>query len=217
MTLTKPIHVLIVDDHQIVIDGIRSLLKSSDAIHIAGEALNGKEALTLLAQKTIDIIILDIEMPIMNGIELTKIIKEQYTDIKVLILTMYDTPEFVQQAIEIEADGYILKNRGSEELELALQTLAGGEEYYGKEANKTLRSGVRKKKNSTSTEVQLTKREIDVLQLIAEGKTTPQIADQLCIAHSTVETHRRNLIEKTQVENATKGLIKFAIKNKYTL
>lgn len=215
MTLSKNINVLIVDDHQIVIDGIRSLLKSSTHIHIVGEALNGKEALEILDKKTVDVIILDIEMPVMNGIEVTKIVKEKYTDTKVLILTMYDTPEFVQQAIEIDADGYILKNRGAEELECALQALTNGEEYFGKDANKALRSGVRRKKNRDKNEIQLTKREKEVLKLIAEGKTTPQISDQLCIAPSTVETHRRNLIEKTQVENSSRGLIKFAIENKY--
>lgn len=216
MTVSKNINVLIVDDHRIVIDGIRSLLKDSDQIHIVGEALNGKEALTVLSEKTVDIIILDIEMPVMNGIEVTKIVKEKYADTKVLILTMYDTPEFVQQAIEIDADGYILKNRGAEELESALQALASGGDYYGKEANKTLRSGLRRKKQNDINEIQLTKREREVLKLIADGKTTPQISEILFIAHSTVETHRRNLIEKTQVENSSKGLIKFAIENEYT-
>ncbi len=201
MTLSKNINVLIVDDHQIVIDGIRSLLKSSSHIHIAGEALNGKEALEILDKKTVDVLVLDIEMPVMNGIEVTKIVKEKYTDTKVLILTMYDTPEFVQQAIEIDADGYILKNRGAEELECALQALTNGEEYFGKDANKALRSGVRRKKNRDKNEIQLTKREKEVLKLIAEGKTTPQISDQLCIAPSTVETHRRNLIEKTALSH----------------
>lgn len=215
MTLSKNINVLIVDDHQIVIDGIRSLLKGSNHIHIVGEALHGKEALEILDKKTVDVIILDIQMPIMGGIEVTKIIKEKYADTKVLILTMYDTPEFVQQAIEIDADGYILKNRGAEELESALQALTNGEDYFGKEANKALRSGVRRKKNRDKNEIPLTKRETEVLKLIAYGKTTPQISELLCIAPSTVETHRRNLIEKTQVENSSKGLIKFAIENKY--
>ncbi|MEW7279053.1 response regulator transcription factor [Aquimarina sp. 2201CG1-2-11] len=215
MTLSKNINVLIVDDHQIVIDGIRSLLRSSNNIHIVGEALNGKEALHVLSKKTVDIVILDIEMPVMNGIELTQRVKEEYTDTKVLILTMNNTLEFVKQAIEIGADGYIIKNRGSEELESALQALGSGKEYYGNDANETLRSGVRRKKNRDENEIRLTKREIDVLKLIADGKTTPQIADQLCIANSTVETHRRNLIEKTQVENASRGLMKFAIENKY--
>ncbi len=215
MTHSNPTRVLIVDDHQIVIDGIRSLLKNIEGIHVIGEALNGKEAWAILTQKPVDIIILDIEMPIMNGIELTHIVKQKYPDIKILILTMYDTPSFVQQAIEIEADGYILKNRGSEELEAALTALTNGEEYFGNEIHKTLRSAIRKKKQTDASKIQLTKREIDVLKLIAEGKTTPQIADILCIAHSTVETHRRNLIEKTQVKNASKGLIKFAIENQY--
>ncbi|WP_281989938.1 response regulator transcription factor [Aquimarina aggregata] len=215
MTLSKHINILIVDDHQIIIDGIRSLLKSSATIQIVGEALNGEEALQVLNTKPVDVIILDIEMPVMNGIELTRIVKEQYIDTKVLILTMYDTPEFVKQAIEIDADGYILKNRGAEELESALQALARGEDYYGKEANKTLRSGVRKKHTTNQNKIPLTKRELEVLKEIADGKSTPEIADKLCIANSTVETHKRNLIEKTQVENASKGLMKFAIENKY--
>ncbi|WP_025743185.1 response regulator transcription factor [Aquimarina pacifica] len=215
MTLSKNIHVLIVDDHQIVIDGIRALLKGNPQVHIAGEALHGQDALKVLVSKPVDIIILDIKMPIMDGVELTRIVKEKYPTIKVLILTMYDTPEFVRQAIEIDADGYILKNRGAEELDAALEALTNDKEYFGDEANKTLRAGVRKRQNMQYQEIPITKRELEVLRLIAEGKTTPQIADQLCIANSTVETHKRNLIEKTGVENATKGLMKFAIKNGY--
>jgi len=210
---TEKIKVLIADDHQIVIDGIRSLLKSNDQIHIVGEALDGQEVLDILKQKTVDIAILDINMPIINGVEATKIIKEKYIETKVLFLTMHDTQELVYQANEIGADGYILKNKGKEELETAITKLAQGGEYFGEEANKAIRLRLKKKKNTTD-EIRLTKREIDVLKLIADGATTPLIADKLFIAHSTVETHRRNLIEKTQVKNS-KGLVRFAIENNY--
>lgn len=210
---TKRIKILIADDHQIVIDGLRSILKNNDQIDIMGEALDGKEALDILEKREVDIAVLDINMPHMNGIETTKIIKEKYPSVKILFLTMILTQEFVHQAIQIGADGYILKNRGKEELEAALIALANGDEYFGSEANKALRSGF-KKKVQENGKVKLTKREIQVLELIGKGYTSPQIAEQLFIAKSTVETHRRSLIEKTQVRNS-KELVRYAIKNDY--
>lgn len=210
---TEPIKILIADDHQIVIDGIRALLKNNHNIYVVGEALDGQEVLDILQQRTTDIAILDINMPSINGIEVTKIIKEQYPNTKVLFLTMHDTQEFVYQALNIGADGYIVKNKGKEELEAAIHALTNGEEYFGKEANKALRYGLRKKQ-AENNQIPLTKREIEVLKLIADGFTTPRISEKLCIAPSTVETHRRSLIEKTKVKNS-KGLVRFAIEHKY--
>ncbi len=205
----KKIKVIIADDHQIVIDGLKSLLVQEENIEVVGEALNGKDALDILGKEDIDVAILDIEMPLLSGIEATKIIKNDFPNVKVLILSMYNTEKFVHNVIEIGANGYILKNKGKEELVLAINYIMEGDEYFGREVEKTFRLS-QKKKNDEIKNVRLTKREIEVLKLIAFGDTTPIISDKLCIAHSTVETHRRNLIEKTGVRGGSKGLVKYA-------
>ncbi len=211
----KKIKVIIADDHQIVIDGLKSLLAQEENIEVVGEALNGEEVLDILKDLDVDVAILDIEMPLLSGIEVTKIIKENFPSMKVLILSMYNTEKFVHNVIEIGADGYILKNKGKEELVLAIKYIMKGDEYFGREVEKTFRQS-QKKKNDELKNVKLTKREIEVLRLIAIGDTTPIISDKLCIAHSTVETHRRNLIEKTNVRGGSKGLVKYAYENGYT-
>ncbi len=208
------IKVIIADDHQIVIDGLKSILVQEKNIEVIGEALNGKDALSILEKEDVDVAILDIEMPLLSGIEVTKIIKEDFPNVKVLILSMYNTEKFVHNVIEIGADGYILKNKGKEELALAIKYIMEGDEYFGREVEKTFRAS-QKRKNNESKNVKLTKREIEVLKLIAQGNTTPKISDKLCIAHSTVETHRRNLIEKTGVEGGSKGLVRYALENSY--
>ncbi|MBW1295415.1 response regulator transcription factor [Aquimarina litoralis] len=210
----KKIKVIIADDHQIVIDGLKSLLVKEEHIEIVGEALNGNEVLDIVSKQEVDIAILDIEMPLLSGIEATKIIKKDFPNVKVLILSMYNTEKFVHSVIEIGADGYILKNKGKEELALAIKYIADGDEFFGREVEKTFRLS-QKKKNDELKNIKLTKREIDVLKLIATGDTTPIISDKLCIAHSTVETHRRNLIEKTGVKGGSKGLVKYAFENGY--
>lgn len=209
----KKIKVLIADDHQMVIDGLMSLLECESHIEVVGQALNGKAVLEILEKQEVDIAILDIEMPELTGVEATKIIKEKYPNVKVLILSMYNTEKFVQNLIEIGADGYILKNKGKEELVKALHYIMEGDEYFGREVEKTYRKA-KKKKSVENEHVRLTKREKEVLKLIAIGDTTPIISNKLFIAASTVETHRRNLIEKTGVRNS-KGLVKYAIDNNY--
>ncbi|WP_459210641.1 response regulator transcription factor [Aquimarina rhabdastrellae] len=215
MITPTTLKVMIADDHLIVIDGIRSLLKHNTNIQIVGEATNGKDALQVIQEKEVDIAILDINMPMLNGVEVTQKINELKLDTKVLFLTMEDTPEFITQSIDIGAAGYIVKNRGKEELETALERIAQGEKYFGPEAKDVIFNRyVQKKKNEQ--EVRLTRREIEVLKLIADGHSTRQISEKLFIAHATVETHRRNLIDKTGVSNGTKGLIKYAIKKGYS-
>lgn len=211
MTKQKELNIIIADDHKIVIDGLKSLLIGQTHIKIVGEAANGKEALDLIANNKVDIAVLDINMPIMNGVEATRIIKKQYPETKVLILTMHDGGEFIHELMEIGANGYILKNRGMEELVDALETIISGEEYIKGQVLNTLLKAVRKPKPKT---VQFTKREKDVLRLIVDEHTTSEISAKLNIANSTVETHRRNLIEKTGVKSSL-GLVRYAIENGY--
>ncbi|WP_430411904.1 response regulator transcription factor [Kordia sp.] len=211
MIQKKELNIIIADDHQIVIDGLKSLLIQQSHIKVVGEAANGKEALDLIENNNIDIAVLDISMPEMNGVEATKIIKKQYPDVKILILTMHDGSEFVHELVEIGANGYILKNRGKEEFVEALETISNGEEYIKGQVLNTLLKAVRKPKPKA---VQFTKREKDVLRLIVDEHTTSEISAKLNIANSTVETHRRNLIEKTGVKSSL-GLVRYAIENGY--
>lgn len=211
MSQKKEIHILIADDHQIVIDGLKSLLIQQSHIKVVGEASNGKEALDLISKNKVDIAVLDISMPEMNGVEAAKIIKKDHPKTKILILTMHDGTEFIHELMEIGANGYILKNRGKEEFVDALETISKGEEYIkGKVLNALLES-VRKPKPK---HVQFTKREKEVLRLIVEDHTTSEISAKLNIANSTVETHRRNLIEKTGVKSSL-GLVRYAMENGY--
>ncbi|QHI36698.1 Transcriptional regulatory protein DegU [Kordia antarctica] len=209
MEKKKEINIIIADDHQIVIDGLKSLLVQHSHIKIIGEASNGLEAIDLIEKNNIDIAVLDISMPEMDGVEATKIIKEKHPGVQILILTMHDGSEFIHELVEIGANGYILKNRGKEEFVEALETIAKGQEYLKGKVLNILVDAVRKPKQKA---VQFTKREKDVLRLIIDEHTTAQISAKLNIAHSTVETHRRNLIEKTGVKSSL-GLVRYAIEN----
>ncbi|MCB0388568.1 MAG: response regulator transcription factor [Winogradskyella sp.] len=206
------INIVIADDHEIVVEGLRSLLENEEEIVIVGEAYDGEEVIPLLASNNVDVAVLDISMPKMDGVDLTKFIKTNYPHVKILILTMHNEIGFIRRIIEAGAHGYILKNKGKEELVRAIQALHSGNEYLGEEVTKTLFSSIRNA--NVYGEIQLTKREKEVLKLIASSYTTPKISERLNIAPSTVETHRRNLIEKTGVKNS-KGLVKFAIENGY--
>ncbi len=210
------IRIILADDHQIVLDGLKMLIHEEENIHLVGEAINGKEVISILERESVDIAVLDVEMPVMNGIEASEIIQERFPNTKILILTMYNDQTFIRKLIEIGASGYILKNKGKEELVEAIKDIDNGKTYFGREVTNTLISGIQTVvKNKPKKEIPLTKREVDVVKLIADGMSTPQIADTLFIAHSTVETHRRNLIDKTGVPNS-KALIKWAIRNGYS-
>ena len=206
------IKVLLADDHQIVLDGLSMLLEMEDDIELVAGVLDGDLVLSTLTKNEIDVAILDIEMPIKGGIETAKIIREKYPNTKVLILTMYNREEFITQLIQIGVSGYILKNRGKEELVSAIRKVYNGGEYFGDAVTKVIITGIREKKNSFKHSIQLTRREEEVLKLIAQGLSTPQISEKLFIANSTVDTHRRNLIDKLDVPNS-KALMKYAIEN----
>lgn len=209
----KKIKIIIADDHQIVIDGLKSILSKEVDMEVVETAQNGKEVIEKLDKELVDIIVMDIEMPVLSGVEATEIIREKYPSVKILVLSMYNTGKFVQGLIEIGANGYILKNNGKEELVKAIRFIMEGDEYFGREIEKTLRQSIKRRKENY-TEVKLTNREKEVLKLIAIGDTTPIISEKLFIAHSTVETHRRNLLEKTGVRNS-KGLVKYAYENNF--
>jgi len=211
------IRVLITDDHQMFIDGIKALLVDSKEVHVVAMANNGEEALDRLKKQPIDVVIMDINMPVMNGIEATKQIREKYPDVKVLALTMYIEKELITEIVKAGATGYILKNTGKEELITAITTIAKGEKFYSSDVAlkmldaKTTLEYVEDIDNQNRN-INLTKREKEILKLITMEYTTPQIAEKLLISYFTVETHRKNLIRKLNVKNVA-GLVKIAIQN----
>ncbi len=208
------IKILIADDHQLFIDGIKSLVNSMQNMEIIAEVGNGKQLLEVLEHTSSDIILMDINMPEMDGIEATKQVKIKYPSVKILMLTMFSSREYIEKLLRAGADGYILKNTGKVELQEAIETIVNGESYFSKEVTERIMEGLQKKKSAEKKSyiVELTEREIEVLKLIVQEFTTAEIAEKLFISTHTVETHRKNLISKLNVRNIA-GLVKYAMQN----
>lgn len=210
------IHILVVDDHQVLIDGLKALLENAEGMSIKYEALNGKEALNILRQQTdIQVVLLDINLPDINGYEVCKKIKKNFPDVKVLALTMHNEPGFITQMVKAGADGYMLKNTGQEDLIEAIRTLASGGRHFGQEITEMLLTGMQnpKKIKSSSVIQKITRREKEILQLIVEEFTTDEIAEKLFISNTTVISHRKSLLRKLDAKN-TAGLVRKALEYK---
>lgn len=212
----KNVNILLVDDHKIVRDGITSLLSDVPHCHFIGEAENGLQALELIRKLSPDLVILDINMPVMDGLTCMKQIAEKFPDVKVLVLSMINEQDHIKNMIEAGAGGYILKNSGKKELITAIDTVMSGENYFSDEVKDLVMMGMVKKKTTDSKiigePVPLTPRELDVLRLIIQEYTNQEIAEKLFISVRTVDAHRRNLLEKTGARN-TAGLVKYALQN----
>jgi len=211
--ISSTIKIIIVDDHQMFIDGIKTLLRADKKIKLIGEALNGEQALKLIEENPIDIVITDIEMPGMSGIELTKEIKKNHPHIKVMVLTMYSDREIVNEILMTEAEGYVLKNTGKQELISAVNRIYDGGTFYSHEVVELLMGNYASNKKTDNIINELTPREKEIIALICDELTNTEIADKLFISPLTVETHRKNIFKKTQAKTIV-GLIKFAINNK---
>lgn len=204
------IRVLIVDDHQIVIDGIRSMLRDEDGVSFAGSANSGKEALAKLQISNYDIILLDLSMPKMDGLETCRRILNQDPGSKVIALTMLDERSMIRAMVEAGARGYLLKNVGHDELVQAIKRVHAGKSHYSQEIAEILLAPEPKGKKPDSQKILLSSREKQILKLIADEFTTANISDRLHISVNTVETHRRNIIHKLGVKN-TAGMIRTAM------
>ena len=210
----KKIRVLVVDDHTIVRDGICALLGLAGDIEVVGEAANGKEALEMVGKLTPDVVLMDIAMPIMDGLEATRRIRKEFPGIKVLALTQYDDREYVFPAIEGGACGFISKTAASSELASGIRSVHRGDSFLSPSIAKLLvedyREGASMRKSHDHYE-QLTDREREILKLLAEGHTTQEIADMLVISPKTVEGHKTNLMAKLDIHNRTE-LVKYALR-----
>jgi DNA-binding NarL/FixJ family response regulator len=206
--MSDPVKLLLVDDHELFLEGIISLLEDEDNLEIIDTALNGKEALEVLSVKQPDIILCDLNMPEMNGIELVKIVKTEYPHIKIIVLTMHDDRPTVTEIMMSEAEGYVLKNTDRAELTTAIRRVCDGSTYYCNEVMSIILDKYKEEKKQEEHSIQLTDREKEILQLIAQEKSSEEIADHLFISRRTVETHRKNILKKTEVKSVV-GLLKF--------
>jgi DNA-binding NarL/FixJ family response regulator len=207
------IRVLVVDDHAILRDGIRSILESQEDVIVVGEASDGAEALEYVSKLLPDIVLMDISMPKTNGLEATRLIKERYPQVKVLILTQHDNREYIAPALGAGASGYVLKRSGRREMLNALrQVYEQGVFLTSNITQEVLQDYSQAGHNGKEDEHHLTERERQVLQLIVEGKSNKEIALVLGISPKTVSVHRTNIMSKLDVQN-TVELIRYAASN----
>lgn len=213
------IKVLLVDDHQIVRDGIKSILTDEQDILLTGSVSNAKEALEFIGTNLPDVVIADLSMPNISGIELTEIITAKYTSVKVLILSMFNNEEYIVNAIRAGAKGYLPKQDSTTEILLeAIRTIQKGDDFFSPSISKiVMKSFVNNlkgsKTNKTAEKIQLTSREKEILKLYVEGFTNTEISDKLNLSIHTVKTHKNNIMQKYNFKS-TVEMIKYAIKNK---
>lgn len=206
----KPISVLIVDDHPMVIEGLKALLSDNQTVKVKTHFTNGKDTLEFLDKEIVDVILLDVNLPDINGVEMVSLILDKRATIKILGLSTYSEPSIINQMIKNGVKGYLLKNATSDELGTAIAQVYRGNVYFGSEIQKILADSIAQESKDLP---KLTRRETLILKLIADGKTTNIIAEELFISPLTVETHRRNLMQKMEVSNAA-SLIKIAVEKK---
>ncbi|WP_298955850.1 response regulator transcription factor [uncultured Nonlabens sp.] len=208
-------NLIIADDHKMFLDGLLSILKTESDYNILYTAKHGghvKKYMTINKDEKIDLVITDVTMPEVDGIELNKWIKKTSSTVKTLVVSMHNTPDIIDNLMESDVDGYLQKNAQKEEFLKAIDTILNGEKYFSKEIKDIYTKN--KFENNKHREIKLTKREVEVISLIAEEFTTQEIADKLFLSKHTIESYRKNLITKLDVRNLA-GLTKYAIKKGY--
>ncbi|GAB2715535.1 DNA-binding response regulator [Hymenobacter frigidus] len=211
------IRVFIVDDHTLIRDGLRALLAAEPLFEVVGEADNGQALLDQLPTVAADVVLLDLNMPVLDGLATTHRLREEYPHLRILLLSMMTHERTIGEALAAGAHGYVLKNADKYEVVAALQGVAAGKRFLCSEIglgllDKLLLQEPRPPAPGTSPGVHLTHREREILQLVASGLTNQEIADQLFTSKRTVESHRQNLLEKTGVRN-TPALVKYAMEH----
>ena len=205
------INILLVDDHQIIIDGLRGLLEEDDSFGNLYEAQNGLQTIQIAKAETIDLVLLDINLPDKSGFDICQELKKDENCPKIIALTMHGNAGYINKMIKSGVDGYLLKNTGREELLKAIQVVMGGNRYFSREVTDLLVAGIHEPKKPKSSDFiqKLTRREKEILKLIIDELTTDEIAAQLFISPSTVITHRKSLLRKLNAKNVA-GLVKKA-------
>lgn len=206
------IKLVIADDHSMIREGLRQLLELDENLKVVAEAADGNEALEKLDEYNVDVLLLDINMPNMNGLETLKQIKLRNIDVKVLILTIHNEVDYLMKAVEIGCDGYVLKDSDSNLLKKAIYTVYEGEQFVQPTLTPMLNAGLASKVQIDEKLNELTRREVEVLKLIAEGLFNKEIASKLDISERTVKNHVSNIFKKIDVSDRTQAAV-FAIKN----
>ena len=207
----EPIRILLVDDHRLILDGIQGLLKEMAGMECVGTCANGVEALAAVEHLAMDVVLMDIDMPVLDGIAALERIKRDKPQLKVIMLSMHDEPAMVQRVLEMGADGYLVKNCGRAELMLAIRNVHAGQRHFASALVEGLLE--RRQERAVQNELlrDLSEREVEVLAALAEGLGNKEIGERLFISPRTVDTHRTNLMKKLDVHHVA-GLVRIAIK-----
>jgi len=209
------IRILLADDHELIRTGIRNLLGANKDFSIVGESGDGEETIRRVRELKPDVVVIDISMPKMSGIEVTKHLREKFPSVKVLVLTMHENVEYVYQIYKAGAGGYLLKNAGREEITSAIYAVARGEKFFSPKVSELMISEYMQqaeRRDSPSSDSTLTKREEEVLRLIAKGLSNQKISTQLFISPRTVDTHRTNIMQKLDIHDAG-NLVRYALEH----
>ena len=204
--------ILLVDDHQLVLDGLDNFISELSSVEVIGQANNGQDAITYADALSPDLILMDLDMPILSGIQATQDIKRNHPKIKIIIVSMHNEKGLIKKLISFGADGYLMKNSSKQEVLDAIESVLEGHKYFSEEVLTSLDNS--KKSDDSSNELSLlTDREIEIVRLVADGLTNKEIGEKLFISNRTVDTHRTNLMKKLEITNVA-GLIRFAFKNR---
>ena len=207
------IDILIADDHKLLIDGIRTALQDIADFNVAAEAGNGYKVIEQLDSGVmVDVILMDINMPMLDGLECTRIVHKKYPEIKIIALSQYDEKRFVKRMVKNGASGYLLKDSGKDTLEKAIRAVHAGGTYFSDKLSMSIVRQELKMEDTKSLFPKLTERELEILNLIGKELSSQEIAEKLFISFHTVETHRANLMNKAGVKN-TAGLVRWAVEN----
>lgn len=201
----REIRTLLADDHAIVMEGLKEVLSADMEICVVGQVTNGEEVLRFVRQNKVDVIVLDINMPVMDGITCSRHLKKEHPDIKIIILTMYAQRSFIEEIVKLGIDGCLLKNNTGKELIDAILRVMSGKQYYDR-----IRSF-----NSDAENVaqyRLSEREIEVIKLMSQGYTSNEIAETLYLSNHTIKTHRKNILKKLDLKNSSQ-VVQFAVNN----
>jgi DNA-binding NarL/FixJ family response regulator len=211
--MTNKIKLLIVDDHEIFRNGLKMVLGKLKYIELVGEASNGEEFIAMLKETKPDVVLLDIEMPGLNGIDAAKTALKIEPKLKIIALTMFGDDEYIQSMLDAGAKGFLIKNINKETLDKAILTVNNGGNYYSEELFEFFTKQFTKEKQPEEESLKLTRREKEILQLLCEGLSNKEIADALFVSERTVLGHKTNLLAKTNTKNSI-SLMSYAIKNK---
>ncbi|MDD3637495.1 MAG: response regulator transcription factor [Candidatus Dojkabacteria bacterium] len=206
------IRIIIVDDHEIFRGGLRMVINKLGYVKVVGEAADGQEFLQLIETVETDLVLMDIEMPVMNGIEATKRALERKPELKIIALTMFKEDAYIQSMMEAGVKGFLIKNISKDVLDRALQAVYNGKTYYSEELWDYFTKAV-SKEEKPDDDINITPRELEVLELLAEGLNNKEIADRLFVSERTIVGHKSNLMAKTNCKN-TVALLAYAIRNK---